>query len=209
MLGRSVWLGQVPLAGRRRLGNTQAMTDADSGLIGTVQAAVVEFSSNGCVPCMQYKPVFDDVASQTPSGIMMASVNIDESPSLASLYNIEATPTTIFLATGTEVNRVQGKMTKDDLLAAIAQAFPTPSQPAAPAPAPQQTTPASSTSAPSSTSAAPAPQAPAAAPPRTPAAAKPGAAAPASSGMSSTTKALVIGGVSLTAIVIGVVLLKG
>jgi thiol-disulfide isomerase/thioredoxin len=126
MFDRGAFLGQVRLAGAPRrpaLGITQPMADADAGLLGTAQAVVIEFWGNGCVPCEQYKPVFDAVAGNVTPDILMASVNVDSSPVLSSRYNIQATPTTLFLATGTEVNRVEGKMTADDLAAAIQAAF--------------------------------------------------------------------------------------
>lgn len=123
MFSRGAFLGRVQLAPPYRLGSTQTMTDADEGLIGTVQAAVVKFFSEGCPPCGEYKPIFNEVASQEPRDIMMAEVDIDNSPGLASLYDIKATPTTIFLATGKELNRVEGKMTVEGLEAMISSAF--------------------------------------------------------------------------------------
>lgn len=151
----SSFLGQVRVASHSRvasLGATQVMTDVDDALLGTVQAAVIDFSMNGCVPCFQYKPVFDEVAGLMGRDILMASVNIDDSPIIAARYSIRATPTTLFLSTGNELNRIEGKMTKDELIAQIKSLFGiSPSQapvqaPAAPAvplvsPAPPQQTP--------------------------------------------------------------------
>lgn len=128
-MNRSAFLGPVRLASHPRLashvrlGSTQVMTDVDQGLIGTVQAAVVDFSMNGCAPCIQYRPVFDEVASQFGRDLLMASVNIDDSPIIAAQYGIRATPTTLFLSTGMEVNRIEGKMTREELIAQIASIF--------------------------------------------------------------------------------------
>jgi thioredoxin 1 len=125
MLHRGAFLGRVMIAPAFRLGSTQSMTDADADLIESVQAAVVKFYSDGCPPCAEYKPIFNDVADRASRDIMMAEVDIDNSPGLASKYDIKATPTTVFLATGTELNRVEGKMTPDGLEAMIQSAFGT------------------------------------------------------------------------------------
>lgn len=123
MQSHGAFLGRVQISPLYRLGSTQAMTDADGGLIETVQAAVVKFFSEGCPPCGEYKPIFNEVADRTPADIMMAEVDIDLAPGLASKYDIKATPTTIFLATGKELNRVEGKMTPDGLEAMMLSAF--------------------------------------------------------------------------------------
>lgn len=136
-----VWLGRVPLA---RLG-AGAVSDADSGIVTTAQAVVLDFWGPGCPPCVQYKPIFDEVSGLVPRDVLMASVNIQEAPDLVARYGIQATPTTLFLSTGTEVNRIEGKASREDLISAIESAFSiqvtspasVPAQQVPPAPPPQ------------------------------------------------------------------------
>lgn len=196
MFERGAWLGQVRLASgpRRRLGTT-AITDTDGDTIRSVQAAVLEFWGPMCAPCLQYKPVFDDVASRTSKDVLMASVNVDEAPGLMGIYGIQVTPTTLFLSSGSEVNRVEGKMTKEDLQAAITSAF-------GPSAIPQTSTPL--------TTPTPTPTQPTAVPLRaaaSPAVPVPAPAAAPASGPSSRT--LIIGGLTVTAVVVGVALIVG
>lgn len=120
---QGAFLGRVNLAPAFRLGSAQRVTDADDGLIETVQAVVVKFFAEGCPPCGEYAPIFTEVADRTPRDIMMAEVDVDQSPGLYSKYDIKATPTTIFLASGRELNRVEGKMTADGLEAMMLSAF--------------------------------------------------------------------------------------
>lgn len=122
MMGRA-FLGRVQFSPLYRLGAPQVMTDADEDLIEAAPTVVLKFFANGCPPCGEYKPIFDEVASQTPSDITMMEVDVDDSPGLYSKYDIKATPTTIFLEAGKEVNRVEGKMTTDGLKAMIKSAF--------------------------------------------------------------------------------------
>jgi thioredoxin-like negative regulator of GroEL len=86
------------------------------------------------------------VAARVPRDIMMASANVGSAGSLAARYGIQGTPTTLFLSTGTEVNRLEGKLGADELLAAIQAAFPASFQAKAPAgtpptPSPQKPAP--------------------------------------------------------------------
>jgi thioredoxin 1 len=222
-LGWNPWLGQVALAGtqRRRLGDATGLNDETFYKALDVPAAVIDFWSPTCLPCMKYKPVFEAVASDPPSGVFMATVNADESPETMAKFGVDSIPTTLFLANGQEVYRTQGILQRQDLLDAIAKLFPpaAPSSPAsdvtAPAPAqapastpsgaaqtvtpsqPVQPSPAGQAqrAAPSSS----APSAPKAAP------AKAAAAAP-SSGLSTTT--IFIGGIALLTVTAAVVLLS-
>lgn len=136
MLGRGQWLGQVPLvhsvrpespflSGRRpRLaGSAQALTDATFSQALAAPKAVVDFWSPSCPYCVAYKPVFEDAASQTPSDILMATVNVVDNPNAPAGYQIQGIPATIFMVNGKEVHREEGGLSKDDLLRAIAQAF--------------------------------------------------------------------------------------
>lgn len=123
MANRGAFLGRIQLAPAFRLGSLQVMTDADEGLIEASRAVVVKFFANGCPPCGEYKPVYSEVANREPQGIMMVEVDVDLAPGLYSKYDIQATPTTIFLASGKELNRVEGKMTTEGLEAMIKSAF--------------------------------------------------------------------------------------
>lgn len=187
----SSFLGQVQVASQPRvastprLGATQVMTDVDGSLLGTVGAVVIDFSMNGCVPCIQYKPVFDEVAGLMSRDILMASVNINDSPIIAARYGIQATPTTLFLSTGNELNRIEGKMTKDELIAQIKSLFGI--WPATGTPAQAPTQPQASPGTPA------APQAPYT--PGAPSASRPSKAL------------LVVGGIAIVGLVTGALLL--
>lgn len=217
------WLGQVALAGSRRarLGDVQDLNDSTFSQILSVEAAVVDFWSPSCLPCLKYKPTFLTVAGQVQN-VTFATVNADESPDTMAKYGIQSIPATLFFLDGLLVNQTSGPMTADDLTAAIRNMMIStppamPPQAASPTP-PDQVAPAAPTPsplpppvAPPSQAAAPAPApapTPSAAPASTPApaqnqqmpAAKP-AAAPAPAQDSGTLKTiLLVGGVGVLAV---------
>lgn len=134
-----LWLGQVTLvhgrapnpaprpalSGRLRLAGpgVQVLTDATFNQALSAPQAVVDFWSPSCPICVSYKPVFEDVASQAGGRILMASVDVDEAMQAAGGYHIQSIPATIFLVNGKEVHRVEGGMTKEDLLGEMSRAF--------------------------------------------------------------------------------------
>lgn len=118
------WLAEVPLAlsGRRpRLAAAQALTDATISQAQTAPAAVVDFWAPSCPHCVEYKPVFEDVASQVGGSVLMATVNVNEQPRAGAAAKISVIPTTIFYVAGKEVSRVEGQMSRADLLQAASR----------------------------------------------------------------------------------------
>jgi thioredoxin-like negative regulator of GroEL len=67
----------------------------------------------------------------------MATVNVQDSPQSAGKYSIGPIPATVFLANGMEVGRIEGLISKEELLAEISRrSGQAPAAPAAPGGAP-------------------------------------------------------------------------
>jgi thioredoxin-like negative regulator of GroEL len=92
------------------------VTDATFGQATGAPLAIVDFWSPSCPYCMQFKPVFEEVAAQMGGQIFMATAHTGEAPQSAAAYRISSIPAVIFLANGKEVHRVEGAMTKADFL---------------------------------------------------------------------------------------------
>jgi hypothetical protein len=155
---------------------------------------------------MKYKPVFEDVASQPPGDVFMATVNADESSRTMAYYGIDSIPATLFFVSGEEVYRTQGILQKQELLDTIVKYIPsaapeTPPSQAAPSPS-DQVSPAPVKPGP--VGPRPAQQAPASAP-TTPAVPKAAQAAN-SPGLSKTT--LIVGVAAILAVTATVILLS-
>lgn len=143
MINQRAWLGQVslqqhPALARRQpaqprwnlgasrrplLGSAVALTDATFAQVLSAPMAIVDFWSPSCPYCVQYKPVFEDVASQVGDKILMVTANVNDAPEAAGKNNIGGIPATIFYANGKEVTRSEGNMSRDELLAQVNQAF--------------------------------------------------------------------------------------
>lgn len=80
---------------------------------------LLEFSSDGCMPCRQMEPVVRQLAAQ---GLPVRQVNVGRDPALAQRFNVEGVPCFVMIADGREVDRVVGATSPDRLLAMFQQA---------------------------------------------------------------------------------------
>ena len=157
-LGKSLWLGRVPLVQRPFLGAAApiSVTDQTFQQVLSAPKAVVDFWSPSCPVCQRYKPVFEAAAAQAPSDVLMVEANVNDANFSAQKYGFTSIPTTVFLMNGKPVNQISGDMSAQDLLAAIQSSF-SGGAPAAAGPAPISAQQATTT-----------PPAPSMAPPSTP-----------------------------------------
>jgi thioredoxin 1 len=78
---------------------------------------VIKFSAVWCSPCKVYSPVFEAVSKEVEDHTF-ESVDIEDSPELATKYKITSVPTTIHLDdNGEEIGRVSGALPKNALIA--------------------------------------------------------------------------------------------
>ncbi|MFA5141866.1 MAG: thioredoxin [Candidatus Woesearchaeota archaeon] len=73
--------------------------------------AVVDFWASWCHPCMQFKPIFEKVATEFKD-VAFCKANIEEYRDLALEYGIFSIPTVLFFKKGIEVGRYTGSMTE-------------------------------------------------------------------------------------------------
>jgi len=72
------------------------------------------FSTNYCMPCKAFAPVFDSVMSET--GVSYNKIDAQVSPDLVLQYNVTSVPTLIFEKDGTVVHRHTGVMSRNQLV---------------------------------------------------------------------------------------------
>lgn len=75
---------------------------------------VIKFSSKTCVPCEQYKPIFDIIKNKYPH-IEFQEVSIESNPELTLEYKVKSVPTTIFIKNNQIFNRQIGKLSEYQL----------------------------------------------------------------------------------------------
>lgn len=93
-----------------------SVTDATFQKVLEAPLAIVDFWAPTCPHCVAYKPVFEEVAALMGDKILMVTANTNENQAAAGNAGIEAIPTTIFYSGGEEVRRIEGGMSKADLL---------------------------------------------------------------------------------------------
>lgn len=99
--------------------SAQEIGDIDhlTGIIGSQKPVVVKFSAAWCGPCKQMAPMFEAVSNDsTFKDVKFFKVDIDRARTLASKYNVQSIPTTIFFKNGKEVGRINGAPKKQDFV---------------------------------------------------------------------------------------------
>ena len=78
---------------------------------------VIDVFATWCGPCMDMKPVFEEVATSLQDSYTFATLNVDEARELAIRYGITSIPTLIFMDKGKVLGKETGYMTGDELRA--------------------------------------------------------------------------------------------
>ena len=61
---------------------------------------VVDFWSNGCVPCKQLSKVLQQVTEELPGKAPIGTVDVRENPQLVKRWNVSSVPTLLFFKDG-------------------------------------------------------------------------------------------------------------
>lgn len=79
---------------------------------------LVDLGSDVCVACQLQAPVLEELARETNGRLFVEVIDVQKDRQAAAAYRISVIPTQIFFdATGNEVFRHEGFMSKDDILA--------------------------------------------------------------------------------------------
>ena len=86
---------------------TKVKTSADKVLI--------DFYADWCGPCKMLAPILHEIEAEYP-GLIIAKINVDETPSLAIKYGIQSIPTVLVMQNGEVINKAVGLRSKEQLL---------------------------------------------------------------------------------------------
>lgn len=85
-------------------------------VIKSDELVLLDFYADWCGPCRAMTPVLNSVED---SGLKIAKVNTDENGELVEEYQVHHIPTFVFIQNGKEVDRLEGVVTQDMLLAIV------------------------------------------------------------------------------------------
>jgi thioredoxin 2 len=71
---------------------------------------LVDFWAAWCAPCRMVAPELEKVASSRPGSLIVAKVDTEALPQVASRFEIRSIPTMILFRGGREIERVSGAM---------------------------------------------------------------------------------------------------
>ena len=71
------------------------------------------FTATWCGPCQKFKPIMNEIASE---GHSVQIIDIDSQENLARQYNVRSVPTVIIESNGSEVDRLIGATSKENVL---------------------------------------------------------------------------------------------
>ncbi len=86
----------------------------ETEVLNSSTAVVVDFYATWCGPCRMLSPILEELSNEMKN-IKFASVNVDESSSLAEKYGIFSIPCIIIFKDGKEFKRNIGFVPKEEI----------------------------------------------------------------------------------------------
>jgi len=92
-------------------------------LLSSDTPVLVDFWAEWCTPCRYMEPVLKELAGSFSGRVVFVQLNVDESPAIASKYDVRAIPTFILFRDGRQVKRFLGAVGREPLEAALREAL--------------------------------------------------------------------------------------
>ena len=79
---------------------------------------LIDFFAEWCGPCRMVSPIVDEIAKENEN-LLVAKVNVDEEPELASAFGVSSIPMLVVVKNGEIVNQSVGARPKQQILAML------------------------------------------------------------------------------------------
>ncbi len=79
---------------------------------------LIDFYADWCGPCRMVSPIVDQIAEENPQ-YLVAKVNVDSEPELASQFGVASIPTLVVMKDGKIVQQSAGARPKAQILAML------------------------------------------------------------------------------------------
>ena len=93
--------------------------DFDQVVLKSKTPVLVDFWAEWCGPCVALAPTVEAIAEQYGNAARVVKLNVDNNPSVAQRYGVQAIPTLILFQDGEEKDRIIGAVSKDTIARAI------------------------------------------------------------------------------------------
>ena len=102
----------------------QAVTTAEfeEKVIKADKPVLVDFWASWCGPCRMVSPIVDEIAEESPAGVKVCKVNVDEQPELAQQFQVMSIPTLLVMKDGKPVASSVGARPKQFIVKMIEEA---------------------------------------------------------------------------------------
>lgn len=87
----------------------------EKNVLKSKELTLVDFFANWCGPCTSMAPVLEEIEDEN-NNFEIVKIDIDKEPDLAIDYEVEFIPTMIIFKDGKELDRLQGVVSKANIL---------------------------------------------------------------------------------------------
>lgn len=97
----------------------QQFNSFDEMISGSDQPLLVDFYADWCGPCQMMAKILVEVGAEMKGEVKVVKIDTEKYPAIASQHSIHALPTLVLFKQGQPVDRIEGVLTADQLVARV------------------------------------------------------------------------------------------